>query len=93
MKAGIAMAFIALLLAGCGKQSAAQRDAQDKAKPGYQVAKSFCSQCHTLPFSDQHPPAAWPYVVSRMEGYMQSAHRRLPNPAERDAIIGYFQSN
>ncbi|MEO8343103.1 MAG: hypothetical protein ABI536_04720, partial [Gallionella sp.] len=85
--------FLALSLAGCGKQSAAEREAHDQAKPGYQAAKNFCSQCHTLPFSDQHPPAAWPYVVSRMEGYMQSAHKRTPNPAEREAIIGYFQSN
>lgn len=85
--------FLTLFLGGCGKQSAAERETQDQAKPGYQVAKSFCSQCHTLPFSDQHPPAAWPYVVSRMEGYMESAHRRMPNPAEREAIIGYFQSN
>jgi hypothetical protein len=86
------MTFIALLLVACGKQSAAQREAHDKAKPGYQMAKSFCSQCHALPFSDQHPPAAWPYVVSRMEGYMQAAHRRMPNPEEQQAIIGYFQS-
>jgi hypothetical protein len=93
MKAAFIITFIALLLVGCGKQSAAQREAHDKAMPGYQVAKSFCSQCHALPFADQHPPAAWPYVVSRMEGYMESAHRRLPNPAEREAIIGYFQSN
>jgi mono/diheme cytochrome c family protein len=97
MKVSIKMVFLALLLAlflgGCGKQSAAEREAHDRAKPGYQVAKSFCSQCHTLPFADQHPPAAWPYVVSRMEGYMESAHRRMPNPAEREAIIAYFQSN
>jgi mono/diheme cytochrome c family protein len=93
MKAAILLIFLVLFLAGCGKQSAAQRDAQDKAKPGYQVAKSFCSQCHALPFSDQHPPAAWPYVVSRMEGYIEAAHRRMPNPAEQQAIIGYFQSN
>ena len=93
MKVSIVMIFIALFLAGCGKQSAAEREAQDKAKPGYQVAKSYCSQCHALPFGDQHPPAAWPYVVSRMEGHMESARRRTPNPAERQAIIAYFQSN
>jgi cytochrome c2 len=93
MKVSIIMIFVALLLVGCGKQTAAEREALDKAKPGYQVAKSFCSQCHALPFGDQHPPAAWPYVVSRMEGYMESARRRMPNPAEREAIIGYFQSN
>lgn len=85
--------FLTLFLYGCGKQSAAQREAQDRARPGYQVAKSFCSQCHALPFGDQHPPAAWPYVVSRMENYMEAAHRRMPDPAEQEAIIGYFQSN
>jgi cytochrome c2 len=92
MKVSIAIMLLALLLIGCGKQSAAQREALDRAKPGYQVAKTFCSQCHALPFGDQHPPAAWPYVVSRMEGYMESAHRRTPNQAELEAIIAYFQS-
>lgn len=92
MKVSVIMIFVALLLGGCGKQSAAEREALDKAKPGYQVARSYCTQCHALPFGDQHPPAAWPYVVSRMEGYIESAHRRMPDPAEREAIIGYFQS-
>ena len=92
MKISISMMFLVLLLGGCSKQSAAEREALDKAKPGYQVARNFCSQCHTLPFADQHPPAAWPYVVSRMESYMEAAHRRMPNPTEREAIIGYFQS-
>jgi mono/diheme cytochrome c family protein len=87
------MIFVALLLAGCGKQSAAEREVHDKAKHGYQVARNFCSQCHALPFGDQHPPAAWPYVVARMEGYIGSAHKRMPNQSEREAIIGYFQSN
>lgn len=87
------MAFLIFFLGGCSKQSAAEREAQERAKPGYQEAKNFCSQCHALPFSDQHPPAAWPYVVSRMESYMEAAHRRVPNPAEREAIIAYFQSN
>jgi hypothetical protein len=93
MKVSIIMIFLGLLLCGCGKQSAAEREARDKAKPGYTVAMSFCSQCHALPFGDQHPSAAWPYVVSRMEGYMEAAHRRVPDATEREAIIGYFQSN
>jgi cytochrome c553 len=92
MKISILMMFLVLLLGGCSKQSAAEREALDKAKPGYQAARSFCAQCHTLPFADQHPSAAWPYVVSRMESYMEAAHRRMPNPTEREAIIGYFQS-
>jgi len=93
MKLSGLMIFFVLLLGGCGKQTAAQRDALENAKPGYQVAKSYCSQCHALPFGDQHPAAAWPYVVSRMEGHMQSARRPMPNPAEREAIIAYLQSN
>lgn len=91
MKISMAMIFAVLLLSGCGK-SAAEREALDKAKPGYQVAKSYCTQCHVLPFGDQHPPAAWPYVVERMQGYIDATHKRMPSPAEREAIIGYFQS-
>ena len=87
------MILVGLLLVGCSRQTAAQRDALESSKPGYLVAKSYCSQCHSLPFPDQHPPAAWPYVVSRMQGYIESAHRRMPDPAERKAIIGYFESN
>ena len=84
MNGAYIMTFIALLLVGCGKQSAAQREAHDRAKPGYQMAKSFCSQCHALPFSDQHPPAAWPYVVSRMEGYMQAQEDAEPGRTTSD---------
>lgn len=93
MKISIAAILLALSLVGCGKQSAAEREAHDRAKPGYLEAKSFCSQCHALPFGDQHPPAAWPYVVSRMEGYIEAAHKRMPDPEQRAAIIAYFQSN
>jgi mono/diheme cytochrome c family protein len=93
MKLSGILIFLVLLLGGCSKQTAAQRDALERAKPGYQAAKTYCSQCHALPFGDQHPPGAWPYVVSRMEGYMQSAYKPMPNPAERKAIIAYFQSN
>lgn len=93
MKLSIAMIFIALLLSGCNKQSAAEREAHDRAKPGYAVAKSYCTQCHSLPYGDQHPPTAWPYVIARMEGNMQAAHKRMPNPSEREAIIAFFQSN
>lgn len=93
MKLSGIMILVALLLGGCSRQTAAQRDALESAKPGYLVAKSFCSQCHALPFGDQHPPAAWPSVVSRMEAHMQSAYKQMPNPTEREAIIAYFQSN
>ncbi len=88
----ILLLFPVLFFAGCDKQGAAERDARQQAKPGYQVAKTFCSQCHELPLGYQHPPDAWPYVVSRMEGHMEAAHKRIPSAAEHDAIIGYLQS-
>ena len=92
MRVSILLLFLVFFFAGCDKQSAAARDAQAQARPGYQTAKTFCSQCHDLPSGDQYPPAAWPYVVSRMEGHMEAAHKRIPSAAEHDAIIGYLQS-
>ena len=83
-------ALLVLLISGCGKS--VPRDELEKGKPGYFEAKLYCSQCHQLPFSDQHPPSAWPFVIARMEGYMQSSKRKLPSQAEHDAILKYFQS-
>lgn len=91
MNKTIVITLLALLASGCGKSLS--RDEKDKDKPGYQEAKTFCSQCHSLPFGDQHPPAAWPDVVARMEGYMQSSKRMMPNQTQREAIITYFQND
>lgn len=91
MNKTIILTLLALLVSGCGKSMS--RDEKDKDKPGYQEAKTFCSQCHSLPFGDQHPPAAWPDVVARMEGYMQSSKRMMPNQTQREAIITYFQND
>lgn len=85
------MTLLALFIGGCGKS--VPRDEQERNKPGYKEVKAYCSQCHALPFADQHPPAGWPDVVARMAGYMRAANRKMPNQAEYDAIIGYFQSN
>ena len=92
MRMSILLLFLVFFFAGCDKQSAAARDARVQAKPGYQTAKTYCSQCHDLPSGEQYPPAAWPYVVSRMEGYMETARKRIPNAAERDVIVGFLQS-
>lgn len=87
----IVLTLLALLISGCGKS--VSRDEQNKNTPGYQEAKNFCSQCHSLPFGDQHPPAAWPDVVARMEGYIQTQKRKMPSQAEHDAIVNFFQND
>lgn len=94
MKAAIAVMFLAMFISGCGK-SADSREAQEKLKliPGYREARIFCTQCHKLPASNQHAPAAWPGVIVRMEGNMRANNRKVPTQQERKAIIGYFQSN
>ena len=93
MKALIMLAFIAIFFNGCGKSSD-PREEQKKLMqiPGYREAKLICTQCHKLPFQDQHVSAAWPGVISRMESYMRANKRRMPTEQEREAIIGYFQS-
>ena len=90
MYKAILVALLALFISACGKS--VPRDELEKVKPGYSEAKLYCSQCHKMPFADQHPPDAWPYIVARMEGYMQSSRRKLPSQAEHDAILRYFQS-
>lgn len=93
MKVAIATIFLALSLVGCNQQTVAQRDALEQGKPGYLVAKRYCSQCHAMPYGSQHPPVSWPYVVSRMEDHMEFDHKPMPSTAERDEIIAYFQKH
>jgi hypothetical protein len=94
MKPAIVLTLLAIFISGCGK-SADPREEQKKLMqiPGYREAKLICTQCHKLPFQDQHVSAAWPGVIARMENYMRVNKRRLPTEQEREAIIGYFQSN
>ncbi|MFZ5502247.1 MAG: hypothetical protein ACOY3V_01705 [Pseudomonadota bacterium] len=88
MKAKITLLAAALLVMGCNS-----KEAEEKAKntPGYAEAQRFCTQCHKLPFGDQHPPTAWPAVILRMEQHMESAKRKLPSEEEHAAIVGFFQ--
>jgi len=90
MKNLFLMILLSLLASGCGKS--VSRDELEKNKAGYKTAKAFCAQCHKLPFPDQHRAEDWPRVVERMEGNIRAANRRIPNQAEREAILGYFQS-
>ena len=94
MKTAFVLAILALFISGCGK-STDPREEQKKLMqiPGYREAKLICTQCHKLPFQDQHVPAAWPAVITRMENYMRANKRRVPTEQEREAILAYFQSN
>jgi len=94
MKATIVLIFLAVIASGCGK-SADPREEQKRLMqiPGYREAKLICTQCHRLPFQDQHVSAAWPGVIARMENHMRANKRRVPTQEESEAIIKYFQSN
>jgi len=54
--------------------------------------KYLCSQCHKLPFPDQHSAAEWPGVVSRMIGHMQANNRPVPDANEQAEILKYYQT-
>lgn len=94
MKAAIVAMFLIMFINGCGKDKD-PREELDKLqnKTGYREARIFCAQCHKLPASDQHVSAAWPSVITRMEGHMRANNRKIPNQQEREAVIGFFQSN
>jgi hypothetical protein len=94
MKKILAFVGVALFLVGCGEKID-PKIAQDKLRhsPGFNEARRVCSQCHALPNPDQHPPAAWPSVVARMESYIRGSNKRMATPAEQEALIGYFQAN
>ncbi len=94
MKPVFALVLLSLAISGCNNKEA-QREAERKlmAVPGYREAKIICSQCHQMPFSDQHIPAAWPGVIERMESYIQAGRRRMPTRQEHEAILNFFQNN
>jgi len=94
MKVTILAMFLAIFISGCGKSADPREELAKRQKiPGYREARIFCTQCHKMPDAAQHEPAAWPGVVTRMEGLMQTNRRKVPTAQEREAIIGYLQSN
>lgn len=94
MKRVIALVGLTVLLEACGEKPD-PRVVQEKLRhsPGFSEAKKVCAQCHALPNPDQHPPAAWPGVVARMDSYIRGSNKRSPTDGEREALIGYFQAN
>ncbi len=88
MKKVVCIIAMTALLQGCGIQVDEEKI---KKTPGYDVAESFCSGCHSLPYGVQHVAAAWPSIVKRMEGHMVKAKVKLPSAQERVALIDFFQ--
>ncbi|MFZ5523707.1 MAG: hypothetical protein ACOY9D_06430 [Pseudomonadota bacterium] len=94
MKAAIVLTFLAIFISGCGKSADPREDQKRLMQiPGYKEAKRICTQCHKLPFQEQHVSAAWPDVIARMEGYMRANKRMMPTQQERDAITAFYQSS
>lgn len=94
MKKAVVVMFLAMFLGGCGKGNDPTEELHKlQAKPGYREARIYCAQCHKLPAADQHVSAAWPSVITRMEGLMRTNRAKMPNDQEREAIIGFFQTS
>ena len=94
MRAVFVVMLSIMLLGACSKDSDPRAELDKlQAKPGYREARIFCAQCHKLPAAEQHVSAAWPTVITRMEGHMKTNKRKIPTEQERELIIGFFQSN
>lgn len=59
-------------------------------RKGYRLVETYCTQCHQMPNPNQHTPADWPAVVSRMVGYMHQQRRLFPSDSERKLILDYL---
>lgn len=55
--------------------------------------KYICSQCHKLPFPEQHTAEQWPAVVARMVEHMRVNNRTMPDAKEQQEIINFYQAN
>lgn len=74
-----------------GSQSAPPaQNTNPNIRKGYQLVETYCTQCHQMPNPNQHTPADWQAVVSRMEGYMQQQGRPLPSDGERKLLLDYL---
>lgn len=60
---------------------------------GYALAREICTQCHELPAPGLHTSGEWQEVIARMTGYMRSAGKRVPDRAERRALVAYYSGN
>ena len=54
--------------------------------------KFVCTQCHKLPFPDQHSAAEWPGVIAKMMAYMQANQRAMPDAKEQAEILKFYQT-
>ena len=59
---------------------------------GYDLTRSFCSQCHVVPSPQQHNAGQWPQVVARMQNYMHQQNRPTPSVEQKELILKYLGS-
>ena len=82
MKKALIATLLLLPLAGC-----------DNSGPTLTNREKFvCTQCHKLPFPDQHSAAEWPGVIARMMAHMQTNNRTMPDAQEQAEIIKFYQA-
>jgi cytochrome c553 len=60
--------------------------------PGALALQEICSQCHALPDPARHTSQEWPAVVERMNGYMKSMGKPVPDEQKLRDIVKYLQS-
>lgn len=92
MKPLVTTLFLALLISGCDKGGYSSLT-NVAMRPGYKEAKLICTQCHALPEPDKHHPAAWPSIVTRMEGHIRANRQIMPDQKQREAILAFLQSS
>lgn len=83
MRKMIVMALLLMSVAGCGNSGPTLTSRE----------KFVCTQCHKLPFPDQHSAAEWPGVIARMLNHMQQdSSRTMPNVQEQEEILRFYQA-
>ncbi|VAW96411.1 hypothetical protein MNBD_GAMMA19-1243 [hydrothermal vent metagenome] len=60
---------------------------------GYRQAKMTCTQCHAMPHPAQHSGEAWPGVIARMKGHIQTYKKTMPSQEELKSIVEYYVGN
>ena len=75
----------------------AAADLPEPNSQGAQLEGQYCAQCHALPSPLMHSAVDWPSIARRMwlrmELLPQSLGVKVPNAAERLAILDYLTSN
>lgn len=69
------------------------KDLPDPDSDGAKLLAQYCGQCHAPPSPTAHKAAEWPKVVERMNGYMTSQNKHVPNNNTTQHILQYLQQH